>query len=265
MSTTINAFDARKAAQTIFGVLPDGQWGAKTDAAASALKRAAPDAPWPPGLTLPAPPTGPGTNRIVDLNHSNGLNFDKFTDIAIIHKATQGDSFRDQEYRTRRTIAKMRGILWGAYHFSTGEDAVMQADNFLDFAQPDDTDLISLDWEPSPGNDMTLAQAEAFCRRVKERTGRFPVVYGGSLLREKIGDGTSEILAQCPLWHVIYRATPDLIVKKVWPKGYTLWQYTDGVNGRLPHATPGCNGADRNIYDGTEEKLREEWPFTRKS
>ena len=48
-----------------------------------------------------------------------------------------------------------------------------------------------------------------------------------------------------------------------WPT-FTLWQYTDGDIGPEPHETPGTNGADRNIFQGTVRQLRDLWPFTRR-
>lgn len=221
------------------------------------------DALWPPGVV----PTEYFTGTI-DINHDNDIDFATVWANgirAIIHKGTEGLSFRDSKYHQRRKTALAMGFLWGAYHFSSGGNVGTQVRNFLDWTKPEDSDLIALDWEPSPGPDMTFAQAEEFCQTVKDKTGRYPVIYGGSLLREEIGQQHSAILSQCPLWYVIFREHADLIPAQVWPGGYALHQYTDGANGPQPRKTPGCHGADRNRFNGDESALREWWPGTRKA
>lgn len=207
------------------------------------------------------------TNAIIDIFHGNEIDFQKVSDagiIAIIHKATQGTGIKDKKYHARKEKAKAMGFLWGAYHFSTGESVTDQVENFLSFAVPGDDELISLDWEPSDGPDMTIDQARDFVQLIKKETGRFPVIYGGSLLREQVGHMEDEILKQCPLWYARYRSSPVGIPAQIWPT-FTLWQYTDGNDGPEPQDTPGVGGADRNIFDGTADNLREEWPLTRRA
>jgi len=206
-------------------------------------------------------------NTIIDIYHGNSVDLQKVKDggvIAIIHKATQGTSIQDSKYHDRRKAAKALGFLWGAYHFSTGASVSDQVENFLSYAKPEDDDLISLDWEPSDGPDMTVDQARHFVQMIRDETGRWPVVYGGSLLREQIGHNPDPILANCPLWYVRYAPAPIGIPTQVWPTGYTLWQYTDGDVGLPPHNTPGASGADRNMFQGTTEQLEAQWPFTRR-
>jgi lysozyme len=203
-------------------------------------------------------------NTIIDTYHGNSINMQAVKDggiIAIIHKATQGQHFRDKTYHNRRQQAKDLGLLWGAYHFSTGEPVDEQVENFLSYAKPEDDELISLDWEPSDGPDMSLDGARKFVQMIKNETGRWPLIYGGHLLRESLLHKTDPVLANCPLWYARYSTFPIGIPTQVWPT-YTLWQYTDGNNGPEPHHTPGVGGADRNIFNGTEEQLRDHWPFT---
>jgi len=120
-----------------------------------------------------------------------------------------------------------------------------------------------LDWEPSDGPDMTLDQARKFVQVIKNETGRWPVVYGGHLLRESVGHDPDPILSNCPLWYLRYRRSPIGIPTAIWPT-YTLWQYTDGDVGPEPHETAGTTGADRSIFQGTTEELKALWPFTRR-
>jgi lysozyme len=205
-------------------------------------------------------------NTIIDTYHGNSVDLEETLEggvVAIIHKATQGANFRDSKYHQRRDRAKELGFLWGAYHFSTGGSVTDQVENFLSYAKPEEDELISLDWEPSDGPDMTLAQARHFVQMIKDETGRWPLIYGGHLLRESIGHNPDTILSNCPLWYARYASSPIGIPTSVWPT-YTLWQYTDGDVGPQPHDTPGTSGADRNIFQGTTQQLKALWPFTRR-
>ncbi len=209
-------------------------------------------------------------NTIVDLNHDNHIDFDQARTagiVAIIHKATEGADFKDNKYRDRRDIALSKGFLWGAYHFSSSRRVSDQVENFLDTVQwgvdpaRDQRTLLCLDFEPSSsGPDMTLEQAEDFVLLVRNKTGRYPMIYGGSLLREKIGTSENEILRHCPLWYARYRNSPIGIPVNTWDD-YTLWQYTDGEFGPEPHSVPGMGGTDRNQFAGTKEELQSAWPF----
>jgi lysozyme len=205
-------------------------------------------------------------NTIIDIYHGNSIDLNECLAggiLAIIHKATQGATMRDSKYHQRRERAKELGFLWGGYHFSTGGSVSDQVENFLTYARPEDDDLISLDWEPSDGPDMTLDQARHFVQMIKDETGRWPVIYGGHLLRESIGHNPDPVLSNCPLWYARYAPSPIGIPTQVWPT-YTLWQYTDGDVGPEPHQTPGAGGADRNIFQGTTQQLKDLWPFTRR-
>jgi lysozyme len=205
-------------------------------------------------------------NTIIDIYHGNSIDLDECLAggiLAIIHKATQGATMRDSKYHQRRERAKELGFLWGGYHFSTGGSVSDQVENFLTYARPEDDELISLDWEPSDGLDMTRDQARHFVQMIKDETGRWPVIYGGHLLRESIGHNPDSVLSNCPLWYARYAPSPIGIPSQVWPT-YTLWQYTDGEAGPPPNETPGTSGADRNIFQGTNQQLKNLWPFTRR-
>ena len=208
----------------------------------------------------------PSINTIIDIYHGNSIDLQKCFDggtVAILHKATQGSNFSDSKYHQRREGAKQLGFLWGSYHFSTGSSVSEQVENYLTHARPEDDEVICLDWEPSDGPDMTLQQARHFVQMIKDETGRWPMVYGGHLIRESIGHNPDPVLSNCPLWYVRYANSPIGIPTQVWPT-YTLWQYTDGDVGPQPHDTPGVTGADRNIFQGTTQQLRAQWPFTQR-
>lgn len=164
--------------------------------------------------------------------------------VAFIHKATQGVHFIDPAGVSRRLQAKP-GILWGWYHFTSGEDPEQQAANFLDHVSGRcDGDLIVLDFEHSTsGRDMTPTEAETWIQIVEKVLGCKVVVYGSDLLHNALIDGH---FANQPLWPARYGALPSLPGGRKW----ALWQFTE--DGR-PYS-------DMNRFAGTADDLRAVWP-----
>jgi lysozyme len=202
-------------------------------------------------------------NGVIDLSHHNTVaSFARIRDagvLGIIHKATQGTSFVDANYDENRAGARAAGLMWGAYHFARKGDVARQVTHFLSVAGAQAGELLVLDFEPNTTEGtMTLAEAEEFVGLVKERTGRFPGVYGGqSFLKETLGNGTTTLLANCWLWIARY-SSQFPVVPPAWP-GFTLWQYTDGNAGPQPHQVPGVGRCDRDKYNGDEAALRAFW------
>jgi lysozyme len=179
----------------------------------------------------------------------------------VIHKATQGTGSVDPAFASARTAAPAAGLLWGAYHFGTGDDAKAQAQFFLDTVQPDAQTLCAIDFESS-GTPMSLAQLLAWVETVQNATGRPPVVYGGlSLLFPEIGTAAYPALAACPLWVAQYTpaSAPSGIPPQVW-KQWTLWRYTD--NGRVDGIP---TAVDRSRFAGTVGQLTAWWTGTAES
>lgn len=205
-----------------------------------------------------------GLNSIVDLSHHNGnvdLQQAQASGIlGIIHKATQGTSYVDPMYQQNRAKAAQVGLLWGAYHFGTGDDTAQQVEHFLSTVQPTQYDLLVLDFENNPsGTSMSLEQAVAFVSEVQSRTGRWPGLYSGSAIKALLGSGHNAALAQCWFWLAEYG--PTARVPANWPT-WTMWQYTDGTIGPEPHSVPGIGNCDRDTFNGSEEQLRKLWGYT---
>lgn len=197
---------------------------------------------------------------VVDLSHHNsGVDFVKMRAagaVGIIHKATQGLSYVDYAYEARRVRAQAAGLLWGAYHFGTDVSASAQAAHFLGVAKPDDRTLLALDFEENGANTMSLAGAKQFVGAVESRVGRRPLLYTGSLVRDLLGDRVDAELGRCRLWWAQYADAPRVQVS--WTSPW-LWQHSDGFHGALPHAIDGVGPCDCNLFDGTEDRLREQW------
>lgn len=202
-------------------------------------------------------------DTIIDIFHGDATDLAEVQNqdgiIAVIHKATQGTHFTDSSYSDRKKQAKTLGLLWGAYHFGTADNVEAQVDHFLSTADVDEEVLIALDFEEDPhGPDMTIEQARDFVELIKEKTGRFPMIYGANLLREALGSTIDPLLKKCPLWYARFREVPIGIPPTF--KDFTLHQFTDGHNGPQPHNTGG-RPCDRNRFKGTENELTQKWPF----
>jgi lysozyme len=91
-------------------------------------------------------------NVVMDLSHQN-----RDPDLAtakhdggilgVIHKATQGVTYIDPTYVDHRHSAVEADLLWGAYHFGTGSDGILQAEHFLEIVEPSPDTLLVLDFE----------------------------------------------------------------------------------------------------------------------
>jgi lysozyme len=209
-------------------------------------------------------------NSVIDISHNNKtVDFSEAAGdgiAGVLHKATQGITFKDPAYTARRQQATDADLLWGAYHFGDGSDGAAQADHFLNFVNPDAATLIVLDFEPNPlqaagpaGQTMTLAGAEAFVNRINEKLGRFPGLYGSpAFLKKALGNKTDSPLANCWLWIAHYTTAAAPTVPKIW-KSWTIWQYTDGKLGPEPHTVSGIGLCDRDRFNGDLAGLQQFW------
>src|SRR3981081_1880093 len=86
--------------------------------------------------------------------------------LGVIQKATEGGHYADTICAARRPQAEAAGLLWGAYHFGTGQmSGDRQAAFFLSVSRPGPRTLLALDLElnqNNPSNSMRLDQAAAF-------------------------------------------------------------------------------------------------------
>jgi len=203
--------------------------------------------------------------RVVDLYHDDRVSsFAKAAAAGVwglIHKATTGATGKDAKYASRRPRALAAGLLWGAYHWGTHANVQQQIDNFLLAADPDEQTLVALDFEDTPGNQMTLAQARDFLGGVGERLGRKPVLYSGHLIKDSLGSTVDPFFAAHRLWLAQYSETP--VVQASWTT-YWLWQYTDSTKGPAPNTVAGIPGdasgnLDCNMFDRSKSDLATEW------
>lgn len=171
-------------------------------------------------------------------------------------------------YETRRLLARSRGLLWGAYHLARPGNPVDQANHFLDYANPQDDEMMVLDIEGiDPENYMSLDDAQIFAGHVKTRTGRYPVLYTNHTTARYIAANRDEyrILSRLPLWYARYKPG----ITGSFPMGnwdnYALWQFSAGVNcskRRCPYRVKGAqNDIDVNVAPMTKTELKAAWAF----
>lgn len=203
-------------------------------------------------------------NAIIDLSHHNTISditrVGPAGILGVIHKATQGVSYRDPTFAANKATVEGAGLLFGAYHFGTAGDANAQADYFLSTAG--DGGLLVLDFEPNPhGQDMSLQEAEQFVHYIYTVTGSYPGLYSGHTIKEALSSagissaGQTE-LSKCWFWIAQYGPAP--LIPSVWDE-WTLWQYTDGAAGPAPHSVDGIGLCDRDQFNGAAADLQAFW------
>lgn len=183
--------------------------------------------------------------------------------VAIIHKATIGTSKLDPAYLARKQEARKRGYLWGSYHWGVSGNPEQQADFYLDTVKPDKDELIALDLEDA--NSKTLMNAEQalrFIRRVKKKTGRYPVLYTNHASAQLISTKFKNTeFAHTPLWYARFKSAITGFPTGLW-QSYTFWQFSSEIRAQklIPGTKPDM---DINVYNGSVEDLKIKWPLTK--
>ena len=223
-------------------------------------------------------------NSVVNLSHYDLMHVDfegmkREGVMGVIHEATYPKGTRDSYYGSRQTAATRAGLLWGAYHFGDATDPLRQAENFLNTVasswrgpalQPSGV-LLVLDFEKNghyPGGTMRVDQAARFVERIKQRTGKYPGVYGSEYRLRSVlnAPGVSRadkaVLGNCWLWIANYHFQPT--ASSPW-SNWRLWQYTgDGKCDLRPRSSypirvANIARAERNIFRGSNESLAAWW------
>ena len=207
---------------------------------------------------------------IIDPYALNPIDFEKLvTDKRVagtIHKASQGFK-ADGKFNERKRLAEENGLLWGTYHLATNADPIEQADFYLKIIDYDTTQLIALDLESLDSSKyMSLYNAEKFIQRIYEKTQRYPLVYCNRNVLTAINVNYTEnsVFAHCGLWYARFRKDIPDFEPKVWST-YSVWQFSCEINckktGECLYNVPGTLfDMDINVYNGSVEELRSEWP-----
>ena len=199
--------------------------------------------PKPTPTPTPTPPSPYAEG--IDISHWQGII--DWTKVAAagkkfaFMKASEDIDFVDNTYVTNRAQARAAGLYVGAYHFaqpSTGvNDAIAEADHFVDTARPVSGDLIpvlDLERTGSLSQVALTAWVQAFLGRVYERVGVHAAIYvSPNFWRTYMGDTTwFAVNGYDILWvaHWTTGVAPSVPGANWGGDGWTFWQYTsDGV------------------------------------
>lgn len=211
-------------------------------------------------LAVPPPVTGAEEPAGIDVSRwqgeigwaqvaADGVSF-------AIARATQGRLVQDLEYARNKELAEANGVAFTAYHFAspdaTANDAILEADNFVDTANLGPGNLRPvLDIEQDGGLSVRKLRrwVRAWLGQVELRLGVKPIIYTSpSFWRDEMGnsrgfadDGYALWIAH---WHV---ETPRVPARNWGGQGWTIWQYDNcgSVDGII-----GCVDLDR--LNGTD-------------
>lgn len=211
----------------------------------------------------------PQTVIVIDAYQGNSINWDLMaTDkrvVGVIHRATIGRRV-DTQYHNRRSIAKSRGYLWGAYHLGDSSDPIAQADLFLEVAGDDPDTLLILDLEDtSASNFMNIPNAVRFMEYVYQVTGKIPVVYANHSTTKALNAAVAShpLFQASKLWYARFRSDIPDFPRGIW-NSYFLWQFSSEINcsktGSCLYNVPGTlYDMDVNVFYGTRAVLEAQW------
>jgi GH25 family lysozyme M1 (1,4-beta-N-acetylmuramidase) len=210
---------------------------------------------------------------VIDPYQGNGIVWNDVAQDArvagVIHRATIGDR-QDTKYAERKAEALRRGYKWGSYHLGKPGNPIVQADFYLDTVRPSADEVIALDIESlNSATDMSLENARRFIKRIRQKTGRYPMLYANHAVVKQISDkyGRDDVFSKTPLWYARFKSTVTDFPVKTW-NSYTVWQFSSEINCTAAnpencfYRVPGTQiDMDVNVYRGTVEELKENWPF----
>src|SRR5262245_2814145 len=165
----------------------------------------------------------PNVPLLIDPYYANSIEWDKLKTeprvVAVIHKSTIGTSEIDPAYHSRKAEAKRRGYLWGSYHWGVAGNPEKQADFYLETVKPADDELLALDLEDVTSRTLMNAdEALLFIKRIKEKSGRYPVLYTNHASARTISlkfRGTE--FAKAPLWYARFKSNVTDFPTGLWP------------------------------------------------
>lgn len=189
---------------------------------------------------------------IVDLSHHNPEpNWAKLKAggvVGVILKATEGTTYIDPTFGSRRQAAKAAGLACASYHFLRPGNARGQMLHYLDVVGPVPGERMIIDYE---AEGLKLDDLwEAVEALAQQPLNLQITVYSGHLIKEQLRNTKDVLLADfTSLWIAQYGPT----VK--WPEGtwpvWSLWQFTDKAN-----VSGISQPVDGNRFNGSAENAR---------
>jgi GH25 family lysozyme M1 (1,4-beta-N-acetylmuramidase) len=169
---------------------------------------------------------------VVDLSHHNPTpDWAKLKAsgvVGVIHKATEGTSYVDDQLFKRARAAMDAGLKWSTYHFLRDSDPEQQMAFYLDTVDPVEGERVCIDHEDE---NVTLEQLKDCITYIRDHRPDLQIaVYSGHLIKDQLPDTVrDEILADTSLWIAHYTGDDE----PTWPTAtwptWSLWQYTDSA------------------------------------
>jgi lysozyme len=190
---------------------------------------------------------------IIDLSHWNPTpNWERLVEggiVGVIHKATEGETFRDEEMFWRSVDAKAVGLAWSTYHFLRPGGIEGQMEHYLTTIDPVEGERVCLDHEDAGVSLNDLKNAVSYL--IDMRPDLKITIYSGHVIKEQLGSGFDRYLCDnTDLWIAHYYVETPVWPSSTWPQ-WSLWQYTDCA------AIDGCSApVDGDRYNGNAEAAR---------
>jgi lysozyme len=179
-----------------------------------------------------------GDIRWADMASSGDVGF-------VIAKATEGRLNQDGQYARNKAKADEFGVPFTAYHFAspdtTANDAILEADNFVDTADLGPGNLRPvLDLEKNGGLGVKKLRrwVKAWIAEVELRVGAKPIIYSSpSFWHDKMGNSRWFANNGYALWVAHWGVAKPRVPASNWSgHGWTIWQYDNcghvaGIDG----------------------------------
>ena len=167
---------------------------------------------------------------IIDISHhqADPIDWTKLKangTVGVILKATEGTSYTDPTYVSRKKAALAAGLAVSSYHFFKKGNPTGQMSHFLGVVKPVVGERMVIDHETDASLDELK---EAVKWLMTSAPGVEITIYSGHTLKDQLGSKTDTLLAEnTSLWVAQYTSAAE----PSWPKGtwptWSLWQYTD--------------------------------------
>lgn len=175
----------------------------------------------------------------------------------LIAKCSEGTGYIDKEYGFNRQQARLKGLLFGSYHFARpdlGNSAQDEATYFCNLIKGDPIkqgEVVVLDYEANWAGDV-VGWCKAWLDEVTKQLGVKPLIY---LSESLVGqyDWQPVVDAGYGLWIAKYLFTPSPDASFNTGK----WQFAAMYQWTDKQSVPGANGVlDGDVFFGTADQFK---------
>lgn len=199
---------------------------------------------------------GGATQKGIDVSEHNGVvNWTKVKaagTVFAVARVSDGLNHPDSKFATNWAGIKSAGLVRGVYqYFRPGQSAVGQADLLLSkigtLGEGDLAPVIDVETANGQSLSTVVAGVRAWIDRVKEKTGRDPIIYAAAGFWDTLPN-TAQFSGNV-LWVANYQAQCPFM-PKTWDK-WAIWQHSESGS------VSGISGAvDLNVFNGSLDQLK---------